>query len=149
MTSPTGKVIQSSSTVLSDGSYTIFLYPASDAETGTWIITVTSLGQTQSLSVVIQPSGSTTGTTTFTDQTTLSTYARGQPIIVLGIGQVGTQASAFLTGPTGIVHSIINTVQPDSTYNLVFSTTTTDPAGSYSIVVTNNQQSKTLTISLN
>ena len=148
MTSPTGKGISSTSTVLSDGTYTIFLYPSSNAETGVWSIAVTSLGQTQSLSITIQPSGTTTGSTTFTAQTDKTTYPRGTPIIITGLGQPATQVSGFLTSATGNTHTGSATVQNDGTYSIVFSTLTTYETGNWSIVVTNSGQSKTLNISL-
>ena len=148
MTSPTGKGISSTSTVLSDGTYTIFLYPSSNAETGVWSIAVTSLGQTQSLSITIQPSGTTTGSTTLTAQTNKAVYTRGEIIVLTGLGQPGTQVSGFLTGSTGNPHQLTATVQPDGTYSMVFPTLTTYESGNWSLVVTNSGQSKTLNISL-
>ncbi len=148
MTSPTGKGISSSSSVLSDGTYTIFLYTSSNAETGIWSIAVTSSGQTQSLSITIQNSGSTTGSTTLTAQTDKTTYTRGQIIILTGLGQPGTQVSGFLTGSSANPHGATATVQPDGTYSMVFPTLAAYEAGNWSLVVTNNGQSKTLNISL-
>ena len=91
-------------------------------------------------------SGSSSGSFTFTAQTTQSTYTRGAVIQVTGTGQPSTIVNGVLTGPSGTAYSASITVQSDGTYAIYFQTLASYQTGTWSITLTNYAQSKTLYI---
>ena len=148
LTSPTGKTSTTTTTSNTDGSYTMYLFTSQPYETGAWSIAVTNLGQIKSLSIYIQSSGSTSGTTSLTAQTDKQTYYRGDFITLRGVGQPSTNVSAVLTSPTGQSTSINTNTDATGAYTMVFPTSTSSTVGNWTIIVTNLSQTQSLTLSL-
>ena len=145
LTSPTGKTYSTATTIQSDGSYVMFFSPTSPYEIGNWSIAVTNLGQTKTLTIYVS-TGTTTGSTTLTAQTDKSIYHKLDYIQVSGTGQPNTSISVTLSSPSGITHPQTSIVNADGTYSIVFSIPTSYETGTWSVVVSNNSQSKTLTV---
>src|SRR5690348_5081840 len=146
LTSPTGKTYTAATTVQTDGSYVMFFSPAQPYDTGNWSIAVTNLGQTKTLTINVGTG--TTSSTTLTAQTDNSIYHKGANIQVSGTGQPNTPISGTLTSPAGVTHVQTLTVNTDGTYSMIFSTSTSYETGTWSLVVTNNSQTKTLSVYL-
>ena len=140
-TSASGHTATSGTTANGDGSFTIIFDILPSYETGTWTITLTNVAQTKSLSISVLPGSSST----FTAQSTQSTYSRSATIEVTGTGQPNTVVSGVLAG-TGYQYGASSTVQSDGTYSVFFPTTSAYPTGTWTITMSNSGQSKTLTI---
>lgn len=143
ITSPTGRTYNSGATVNSDGSYNLYFANLQYYETGTWSATINNSGNSKNITFYMQSSSST-----FTAQTTQSTYARGGLVQVTGTGPSGTIVNGVLTSPSGSTYSASSTVQSDGTYSVFFQTLSSYPTGSWTITMTNSAQSKTLYILL-
>lgn len=122
------------STALPAGDYQIQVI--SDQQTSTQQLTITASSATTS----------TSSTTTFTAQTDKSTYNTGDFIQVLGAGQAGTSITGVLTSPTGKTYSTATTIQSDGSFVMFFSPSQPYETGTWSILVTNLGQTKSLTI---
>ncbi len=147
LTSPSGKTFSTATTIQSDGSFVMFFSPTQPYEIGNWSISVTNLGQTKTLTIYVG-TGTSTGSTTLTAQTDNSIYHKGGNIQVSGTGQPNTSISATLTSPSGVTHPQTITVNSDGTYSMIFPTSTSYETGTWSVIVTNNSQTKTLTFYL-
>ena len=147
LTSPSGKTFSTATTIQSDGSFVMFFSPTQPYEVGNWSISVTNLGQTKTLTIYVG-TGTSTGSTTLTAQTDNSIYHKGGNIQVSGTGQPNTSISATLTSPSGVTHPQTITVNSDGTYSMIFPTSTSYETGTWSVIVTNNSQTKTLTFYL-
>lgn len=145
LTSPTGKTYSTATTIQTDGSYVMFFSPTQPYEVGNWSISITNLGQTKTLTIYVG-TGTSSSSTTLTAQTDNSVYHRGANIQVSGTGQPNTTISGTLTSPSGITHPQTITVNSDGTYSMIFSTSTSYETGTWSVIVTNNSQTKTLTL---
>ena len=145
LVSPTGKTYDSGSTVNSNGSYVVSFTSLQNYETGTWYVNINNSGQSKIITFYMQ---STSSSYTLTAQSTQSTYTRGALIQVTGTGQPNTTVNGVLSGPSGNTYSASTTAQSDGTYGLFFPTSSSYPAGSWTITVTNSAQSKTLYIFL-
>lgn len=145
LTSPTGKTYSTATTIQSDGSYVMFFSPVQPYEIGNWSISVTNLGQTKSLTIYVG-TGTSTGSTTLTAQTDKSIYHKGDFIQVTGTGQPNTSISGTLSSPSGVTHPQTTTVNADGTYSIIFSIPASYETGTWSVYVTNNSQSKTLSM---
>jgi hypothetical protein len=145
LTSPTGKTYSTATTIQTDGSYVMFFSPTQPYEVGNWSISITNLGQTKTLTIYVG-TGTSTSSTTLTAQTDNSVYHKGANIQVSGTGQPNTNISGTLTSPSGITHPQTITVNSDGTYSMIFSTSTSYETGTWSLIVTNNSQTKTLTL---
>lgn len=143
LTSPSGKTYNSGSTVSSNGTYNVYFTNLQYYEIGTWDLTVNNSGQSKIITFYMQ-----SGSSTFTAQTTQSTYTRGATIQVTGTGQPSTIVNGILTSPSGTTYSASSTTQSDGTYSLFFQTLTSYPTGSWTITATNSAQSKTIYILL-
>lgn len=144
LTSPTGKTYSTATTIQTDGSYVMFFSPTQPYEVGNWSISITNLGQTKTLTIYVGTG--TSSSTTLTAQTDNSVYHKGANIQVSGTGQPNTTISGTLTSPSGITHPQTITVNSDGTYSMIFSTSTSYETGTWSVIVTNNSQTKTLTL---
>ena len=121
-------------TALPAGDYQIQII--SDQQTSTQPLTITAASTT-----------STTSTTTaFTAKTDKSTYNTGDFIQVLGAGQAGTSITGVLTSPTGKTYSTATTIQSDGSFVMFFSPSQPYETGTWSILVTNLGQTKSLSI---
>ena len=121
------------SSALPVGNYQVQII--SDAQTSTQPITIT-----QSSTVPTTTSG------IFTAQTDKSVYNTGDFIQVLGAGQAGTSITGVLTSPTGKTYSTATTMQSDGSFVMFFSPSQPYETGTWSILVTNLGQTKSLTI---
>ena len=147
LSSPTGKTYSTATTIQADGSYVMFFSPTQQPyEVGNWSIAVTNLGQTKTLTIYVGTG--TTVSTTLTAQTNTGVYHLGDYIQVSGTGQPSTSISATIRSPSGVTHIQTTTVNSDGTYSMLFPTSTSYETGTWSVVVTNNSQSKTLTVYL-
>ncbi len=122
-------------TALPAGDYQIQII--SDQQTSIQPLTITAASTTTT---------TTSTTTAFTAQTDKSTYNDGDFIQVLGAGQAGTSITGVLTSPTGKTYSTATTIQSDGSFVMFFSPSQPYETGTWSIVVTNLGQSKSLTI---
>lgn len=145
LVSPTGKTYDSGSTVNSNGSYTVYFTNLQYYEIGTWYVNLNNGGQSKIITFYMQSAGSS-GSYTFTAQTTQSTYTRGALIQVTGTGQPSTIVNGVLTSPSGTAYSASITAQSDGTYAIFFQTSSSYQTGTWSITLTNSAQSKTLYI---
>jgi hypothetical protein len=143
-TSASGNTATAGATTNADGTWIMLFKILPSYETGTWTITLTNAGQTKSLSMYITSGSSST----FTAQTTQSTYTRGALVQVTGTAQASTIVNGVLTSPSGTTYSASSTAQSDGTYAVFFQTSASYPIGSWTITVTNSAQSKTLYILL-
>lgn len=144
LTSPTGRTYNSGATVSTGGSYTVSFSSLQYYETGTWTANMNNAGQSKSITFYMQASS-----TTFTAQTSQSSYTRGAVIQVSGVAQPNTVVNGVLTSPSGTTsYTASSTAQSDGTYSVFFPTTTSYATGSWSITVTNSAQSKTLYVLL-
>lgn len=122
-------------TALPAGDYQIQII--SDQQTSTQPLTITVASTTTS---------TTSTTTAFTAQTDKSTYNTGDFIQVLGAGQAGTSITGVLTSPTGKTYSTATTIQSDGSFVMFFSPSQPYETGTWSILVTNLGQTKSLSI---
>ncbi len=104
---------------------------------------------TQSLTIIAPTTTvSTTSSNGFTAQTDKTVYNSGDFIQVSGSGQASSSITGVLTSPSGTTYSTATTIQSDGTYVMFFSPVQPYETGSWSIVVTNLGQSKSLGISV-
>jgi len=144
LVSPTGKTYNSGSTVNSNGNYNVY-FTNLQYYVGTWSVTISNSGQSKTISFYMQSGSSST----FTAQTSQSTYTKGALIQITGTGQPNTIVNAVLAGPSsGSQYSASSTIQSDGTYVVYFQTLTSYPSGTWTITMTNAAQSKTLNIFL-
>src|SRR5574337_1516089 len=122
-------------TALPPGDYQIQII--SDQQTSTQPLTITAASTTTS---------TTSTTTVFTAQTDKSSYNTGDFIQVLGAGQAGTSITGVLTSPTGKTYSTATTIQSDGSFVMFFSPSQPYETGTWSILVTNLGQTKSLSI---
>ncbi len=117
---------------------------------GNYQVKVISDQQTisQSLAIVAPSTSTTTTSGIFTAQTDKTVYNTGDLIQVSGSGQVSTSITGVLTSPSGKTYSTATTIQSDGSYVMFFSPSQPYETGSWSIVVTNLGQSKSLGISI-
>ncbi|HEX5457172.1 MAG TPA: hypothetical protein VFX64_02170 [Candidatus Nitrosotalea sp.] len=115
---------------------------------GNYKVEVISDQQTSTDPLTIIPSSTTTttGTGSFTVQTDKTVYNDGDFIQVLGSGQVGSSITGVLTSPTGKTYSTATTIQSDGSFVMFFSPSQPYEIGTWSILVTNLGQTKSLTI---
>lgn len=146
MTSPSGSTYSSSTTVNSDGSYTILYSTSSSYQTGNWNVDVSNLGQSKVIYFTMETGSS--GSYTFTAQTDKASYQRGDLIQVAGIAQPSTVVNAVLVSPSGTTYHATTTANSNGAYVMFFSTTTSYPTGSWYIEVTNNGQTKVLSFTM-
>lgn len=147
MSSLSGKTFTTSTTANADGTYTILFSTLSSFETGTWGITLTSLGQTKTVSVYID-SGGSSGSYTFTAKTDKTSYNQGESVQVYGIVQPNTSVSAVMTNPSGSTYSSSTTANSAGSYTMSFSTLSSYQTGTWTVSVSNSGQSKTLYFTL-
>ncbi len=120
------------SSALPVGNYQVQII--SDAQTSTQPITITQSSTVPTTSGI------------FTAQTDKSVYNTGDFIQVLGAGQAGTSITGVLTSPTGKTYSTATTMQSDGSFVMFFSPSQPYETGTWSILVTNLGQTKSLTI---
>jgi len=116
---------------------------------GNYQVQIISDAQTSTQPITIVQSSTTTTTTTsstFTAQTDKSVYNNGDFIQVLGAGQAGSSITGVLTSPTGKTYSTATTIQSDGSFVMFFSPLQPYETGTWSILVTNLGQTKSLTI---
>ncbi len=147
MTSPSGKTFSTVVTVQSDGTYTMFFSQTQPYETGQWSIAVTNLGQTRTLLISIG-TGSSSNSGTFTAVASKTTYNRGEIVQVSGTGPAGTSVTGSMAGPSGTTYGSSASVRNDGTYLLTFSTVSSDAIGTWNITVTNQGQTRIVSIYL-
>lgn len=118
---------------------------------GNYQVQIISDQQTSTQPITIMASSTvspTTSSSTFTAQTDKPVYNTGDFIQVLGAGQAGTSITAILTSPTGKTYSTATTIQSDGSFVMFFSPTQPYETGTWSILVTNLGQTKSLAISV-
>jgi uncharacterized protein YoxC len=147
MTSPSGVTYASQTTANIYGTYTMYFSTSASFETGNYNISVTSLGQTRTLSVYLQL-GSFTGTYTFTTNTDKAVYQAGDVIEVSGTAQPHSDVTAALASPSGTTYNEATTANDFGSYTMTFSTTTSFQTGNYNIDVSNLGQTRTLSVYL-
>jgi hypothetical protein len=144
-TSASGSTATAGATTNADGTYTIFFKILPSYETGTWTVTLTNAGQTKSVSMYIVPGSSSSGTYTFTAQTSQSTYNTGDTIQVSGTGQPNTSVTGVLTSPTGRTYNSGATVSSGGSYVVYFTNLQYYETGTWTVNMNNLAQSKTIT----
>ena len=144
-TSASGSTATAGATTNADGTYTLFFKILPSYETGTWNVTLTNAGQTKSISMYIIPGSSSSGTYTFTAQTSQSTYNSGDTIQISGTGQPNTAVTSVLTSPTGRTYSSGATVSSGGSYTVYYASLQYYETGTWTVNVNNSGQSKTIT----
>jgi hypothetical protein len=133
----------------SSGKVSYSMQLSSALPVGNYKIQIISDLQTSTQPLTIIPSSTTTtttGTGSFTAQTDKTVYNTGDLIQVLGAGQAGTSVTGVLTSPTGKTYSTATTIQSDGSFVMFFSPSQPYETGTWSILVTNLGQTKSLAI---
>ncbi len=147
MSSPSGMTYRTQTTSNVYGTYTMYFSSSASFETGNYVISVTSLGQTKVLSIYIQL-GSFTGTYTFTANTDRASYLAGNAIEVSGTAQPNSDITASLTDPAGSIYNQATTANDFGSYAITFSTSTSFRTGNYNVEVSNLGQTRVLSVFL-
>ncbi len=148
MTNPSQNTYSSSTTVNSDGSYTIIFATSSSYETGSWSVSVSNLGQSRMLYFTLGASTGTSSSSAFTAQTDKPSYQPGDLVQIAGTAQSGSTVDAVLVSPSGNTYDTSATANSNGDYVLFFSTTGSYPVGSWYAEVTNQGQTKILSFTL-
>lgn len=146
MTNPSGGTYSSSTTVNSNGSYTILFSTTTSYESGNWNINVSNLGQSKILYFTLGTSSSSTST--LTAQTDKASYTRGDLIQVAGAAQPNTTVTATMVSPSGTNYNTSTTANSNGNYVMFFSTTIYYPTGNWYIEVSNNGKTKILSFTM-
>lgn len=148
MTNPSQNTYSSSTTVNSDGSYTIIFATTSSYENGNWNVNVSSLGQSKTLYFTLEPGGGTSSSTAFTAATDKPSYQPGDLVQISGTAQAGAGVTAVLVSPSGNTYNTSATANSNGDYVMFFSTTGSYPTGSWYAEVTDQGQTKILSFTL-
>jgi len=146
ITSPSGRTLMSHTTVQTDGTYTLLYADSSPFETGNWYITLTNQGfqRVVYFSVVANPPISYA----FTAQAGSNIYMVGNLIGVTGSAQPSTVVDAVLTSPSGLTFEDRTTSSSSGSYVVTFSTSQGYETGNWFITLTNQGQSRQVSIFL-
>ena len=146
ITSPSGRTLMSHTTVQTDGTYTLLYADSSPFETGNWYITLTNQGfeRVVYFSVVSNPPISYA----FTAQAGSNIYMVGNLIGVTGSAQPSTVVDAVLTSPSGLTFEDRTTSSSSGSYVVTFSTSQGYETGNWFITLTNQGQSRQVSIFL-
>ncbi len=147
MTNPSGNTYSSSTTVNTDGSYTILFSASSSYQTGNWNANVSNLGQSTTLYFTIGTSSSS-GSYTFTAQTDKSSYHIGDLVQIEGTTKANSAVTAVIVSPSGTTYNSSTTTNSNGAYVMFFSTLPSYPAGTWYVEVNNLGQSKVLSFTL-
>ena len=146
ITSPSGRTLMSHTTVQTDGTYTLLYADSSPFETGNWYITLSNQGfqRVVYFSVVANPPISYA----FTAQAGSNIYMVGNLIGVTGSAQPSTVVDAVLTSPSGLTFEDRTTSSSSGSYVVTFSTSQGYETGNWFITLTNQGQSRQVSIFL-
>ena len=147
MTSPSQSTYSSSTTVNSDGSYTIIFPTSSSYQTGNWNVNVSNLGQSKILYFTMAQSTSS-NSYPFTAQTDKSAYQRGDLVQISGVAQPSSTINAVIVSPSGTTYNTSAIANSNGNYVMFFSTLQSYPTGNWYAEVTNSGQTKILSFSL-
>jgi prefoldin subunit 5 len=147
LTNPSQGTYSSSTTVNSDGTWTILFSTSTSYETGNWNVDVSNLGQSKTLDFTLGTSSSS-GSSTFTAQTDNTSYHQGDMVQIAGDAQPGSSASATLVSPSGNTYDTSAVTNSNGNYVMFFSTTGSYPTGNWYVEVNNLGQTKILTFTL-
>ncbi|HJU14758.1 MAG TPA: hypothetical protein VJ792_09925 [Candidatus Nitrosotalea sp.] len=148
MTSPSQSTYSSSTTVNSDGSYTIIFSTTSSYQTGSWNVDVSNLGQSKTLYFTLGQSGGSSSQTAFTAATDKPSYQPGDLVQISGTAPAGSTITAVLVSPSGNTYNTSSTANSNGDYVMFFATTGSYPTGNWYAEVTNQGQTKILSFAL-
>jgi len=146
ITSPSGRTLMSHTTVQTDGTYTLLYADSSPFETGNWYITLTNQGFQRVVYFSIVPNPPISYA--FTAQAGSNIYIVGNLIGVTGSAQPSTVVDAVLTSPSGLTFEDRTTSSSSGSYVVTFSTSQGYETGSWYITLTNQGQSRQISIFL-
>ncbi len=147
LTSPSGRTLMFNTTVQSDGTYDVFYTDSQPFETGTWYITLKNQGIerivyfTVTLNPSIPPS-------LFTAHAFSNVYQVGNLIGVTGVAQPFTNVDAVLTSPSGLTYAATVSTTSSGSYMVSFTTTYGYEVGNWHVTLTNQGQTRQVTIFL-
>jgi uncharacterized protein YfaS (alpha-2-macroglobulin family) len=143
LTSPSGRTFTSNTITQADGSYALF-FGDSSHETGNWQFTVNNHGLERAVYFTVTPNPPVTYL--FTAQALSSIYQVGDLIKVSGTAQPFTVVNAVLTSPSGLTYDTTTTASSDGSYIVSFSTSQSFETGNWYITLTNQGQSRQVSI---
>jgi len=146
ITSPSGRTLMSHTTVQTDGTYTLLYADSSPFETGNWYITLTNQGFQRVVYFSIVPNPPISYA--FTAQAGSNIYIVGNLIGVTGSAQPSTVVDAVLTSPSGLTFEDRTTSSSSGSYVVTFSTSQGYETGNWYITLTNQGQSRQISIFL-
>lgn len=130
----------------SSGSILYSLQLPSSLLPGEYQIKVMSGQATALQSITVGTIPSTSGSYTLTAQTDKGIYQGGDIVRVSGVAVPTSSVTAVMQSPSGTTFSSGTTSNSDGSYTLIFSTSQSYEAGTWTITVTNLSQSKVLTV---
>ncbi len=142
LTSPSGMILTSNTTIQPDGSFVMFFADSQPYERGLWNVSVTNQGTNKVLSISVVGTSSSSDVPPFTAQSDFSIYQAGDLIQLSGIAQPYTAVSASLTSPSGKLFITSTTASFDGTYRMSFDTSSSYEIGYWNISVTNQGQTR-------
>ncbi len=147
LTSPTGRTLIFNTTVQTDGTYDVFYTDSQPFETGTWYITLKNQGIERVVYFTVTPNPSLPPYL-FTAHAFSNVYQVGNLIGVSGVAQPYTDVNAVLTSPSGLTYPATVSTTSSGSYMVSFSTTYGYEVGNWHITLTNQGQTRQVTIFL-
>ncbi|HEX5457455.1 MAG TPA: hypothetical protein VFX64_03615 [Candidatus Nitrosotalea sp.] len=147
LTSPTGRVLMFNTTVQSDGTYDVFYTDSQPFETGTWYIALKNQGLERTVYFSVSPNPSLSPYL-FTAHAFSNIYQVGNLIGVTGVAPPFTDVNAVLTSPSGLTYSATTTASSSGSYIVSFATTYGYEVGNWHVTLTNQGQTRQVSIFL-
>ncbi len=147
ITSPSGRTIMSHTTVQPDGTYNLLYADSSPFETGNWFITLTNQGFQRVVYFTVMPNPPVT-LYSFTAHAGSNIYLIGNLIGVTGTAQPTTVVDAVLTSPSGLTYEDRTSASSSGSYVVTFPTSQGYETGNWFITLTNQGQSRQVSIFL-
>jgi len=147
ITSPSGRTLMSHTTVQPDGTYNLLYADSSPYETGSWYITLTNQGFQRVVYFTVTANPPVI-LYSFTAQAGSNIYLVGNLIGVTGTAQPSTVVDAVLTSPSGLTYTDRTTASSSGSYAVTFSTAQGYETGNWFITLTNQGQSRQVSIFL-
>ncbi len=130
----------------STGSVLYGLQTSSATLPGEYQVKVSSDQATGSQSITIGTSSTSSGSYTLTAQTDKGIYSGGDLIRVTGMALPSSIVTATMQSVSGVTFTSSTTANSDGSYTILFSTSSSYEAGTWTITVTNLSQTKALSI---
>ena len=144
LTSPSGRTILSNTTIQPDGTFDLFYADSQPFETGNWHVTL----HNQGLDRVLYLSITSSSLNALTAESSKSIYQAGDLIWITGAGVPYSSVDAVLTSPSGIAYDTTVTTSSSGSYIVSFATSSGYETGNWYVTLTNQGQSRQVSIFL-